>query len=181
MQPQPEEPSHRPEFAARNYGAGSQVVALAVFLGASALVAWLGASSTVANVNGWYVTAAKAPWTPPNGVFGPVWTSLYAAMAVAAWLVWRRGVPESRPALVAYGVQLVLNLLWTPVFFGLYPVLGTTALWLAFAIILALIVAVTLTVLRFGPISRAAGLLLLPYVTWIVFASSLNLWAALNN
>jgi tryptophan-rich sensory protein len=60
-------------------------------------------------------------------------------------------------------------------------VLGTTALWLAFAIILALIVAVTFTVLRFGPISKAAGLLLLPYVTWIVFASSLNLWAALNN
>ena len=102
-------------------------------------------------------------------------------MAVAAWLVWRRRVPESRPALAAYGIQLVLNLLWTPVFFGLYPALGTAALWLAFAIILALIVAVTVTVLRFGPISPAAGLLLLPYVTWIVFASSLNVWAALNN
>jgi len=181
MQPHPEEPVHRPELAARDYGAGAQVVALAVFLGASALVAWLGAFATVTNVNGWYVTAAKAPWTPPNGVFGPVWTALYTAMAVAAWLVWRRRVPESRPALVTYGIQLALNLLWTPVFFGLYPVLGTTALWLAFAIILALVVAVTFTVLHFGPISKVAGLLLLPYVTWIVFASSLNLWAALNN
>jgi tryptophan-rich sensory protein len=181
MQPQPEESSHRSETAARNYGAGPQILALAVFLAASALVAWLGAFATVANVNGWYVAADKAPWTPPNGVFGPVWTALYTAMAVAAWLVWRRRVPESRPALMTYGVQLALNLSWTPVFFGLYPLLGTAALWLAFAIILALIVAVTFTVLRFGPISNAAGLLLLPYVTWIVFASSLNLWAALNN
>jgi benzodiazapine receptor len=181
MQPPPEDSSRRSEIATRNYGAGAQVLALAVFLAASALVAWLGAFATVANVNGWYVTADKAPWTPPNGVFGPVWTALYTAMAVAAWLVWRRRVPESRPALVSYAVQLGLNLLWTPVFFGLYPVLGSTALWLAFAIILALIAAVTLTVLRFGPISMAAGLLLLPYVTWIVFASSLNLWAALNN
>ena len=180
MKPPPDQSSPS-ATAAGKYGTGAQVLALAVFLGASALVAWLGAFATVNNVNGWYVSADKAPWTPPNWVFGPVWTALYAAMAVAAWLVWRRRVPESRPALTAYGIQLVLNLLWTPVFFGLYPALGTVALWLAFAIILALIVAVTLTVLRFGPISRAAGLLLLPYVTWIVFASSLNLWAALNN
>lgn len=181
MEPHPQESTQRSGNAAGNYGTGAQIVALAVFLGASALVAWLGAFATVNNVNGWYVTANKAPWTPANGVFGPVWTALYTAMAVAAWLVWRRRVPESRPALVTYAVQLTLNLLWTPVFFGLYPVLGTVALWLAFAIILALIVAVTFTVLRFGPVSPAAGLLLLPYVTWIVFASSLNIWAALNN
>ena len=135
----------------------------------------------MANVNGWYVDADKAPWSPPNWLFGPVWTALYTAMAVAAWLVWRRHSPESRPALVIYGIQLGLNLLWTPTFFSLYPLIGTAALWLAFAIILALIVAVTVTVVRFGPISRVAGLLLLPYITWIVFASSLNLWAALNN
>ena len=181
MQPQPEESSHRSEIAARNYGAGAQVVALAVFLGASALVAWLGAFATVANVNGWYVAADKAPWTPPNGVFGPVWTALYTAMAVAAWLVWRRRVPESRPALVAYGVQLVLNLLWTPVFFGLYPAIGGAALWLALAIIIALIAAVAVTVLAFGPVSRTAGILLLPYVSWLVFAATLNWWAALHN
>jgi tryptophan-rich sensory protein len=162
-------------------GIGRQVVALAIFLAASAFVAWLGAFATVANVNGWYVDADKAPWSPPNWLFGPVWTVLYTAMAVAAWLVWRRRSPESRPALVVYGIQLFLNLLWTPTFFSLYPLMGTAALWLAFAVILALIVAVTVTVVRFGPISRVAGLLLLPYITWIVFASSLNLWAALNN
>jgi tryptophan-rich sensory protein len=144
-------------------------------------VAGLGGLATASNVNGWYVGADKAPWSPPNWVFGPVWTTLYVAMAVAAWLVWRRRTGTSRAALTIYGVQLVLNLLWTPVFFGLYPALGTPALWTAFAIIVALAVAVATTVMLFGPISRPAGLLMLPYLSWVVFASSLNLWAALNN
>jgi benzodiazapine receptor len=160
---------------------GSQVAALFLFLGASALVAALGGLATANNVNGWYATADKAPWSPPNWVFGPVWTILYIAMAVAAWLVWRRHAAGARTALTAYAVQLVLNLLWTPVFFGLYPVLGTPALWIAFAIIVALALAVGATVLYFGPISRTAGLLMLPYLSWVVFASSLNLWAALHN
>lgn len=160
---------------------GIQLLGLLAFLGVSDLVACLGAFATLNNVNGWYVAADNAPWSPPNWVFGPIWTVLYTAMAVAAWLVWRRRAERSRPALVAYGIQLLLNLLWTPVFFGLYPLMGTAALWLGFAIIIALIFAVTITVLYFGPISRAAGLLLLPYVSWLVFAASLNLWAALHN
>ena len=162
-------------------GMGPQLLGLLGFLAASALVAGLGGLATATNVNGWYATADKAPWSPPNWVFGPVWTLLYTAMAVAAWLVWRRRAEETRPALTAYAVQLVLNLLWTPVFFGPYPVLGTPALWIAFGIIVALAVAVAVTVLYFGPISRTAGLLLLPYFAWVVFASSLNLWAALYN
>lgn len=160
---------------------GSQLLGLLVFLAASALVAGLGGLATAANVTGWYASADKAPWSPPNWLFGPVWTVLYTAMAVAAWLVWRRRTESSRPALRAYAAQLALNLLWTPVFFGLYPALGTPALWIAFAIIIALAVAVAVTVLRFGPISRTAGLLMLPYLTWVVFASSLNLWVALHN
>jgi tryptophan-rich sensory protein len=162
-------------------GTGPQLLALLLFLVASALVAGLGGLATVSNVNGWYLAADKAPWSPPNWVFGPVWTTLYVAMAVAAWLVWRAGTEKSRAALTIDGVQLVLNLLWTPVFFGLYPVLGTPALWTAFGIIVALAVAVAAAVMLFGPISRAAGLLMLPYLSWVVFASSLNLWAALNN
>jgi benzodiazapine receptor len=159
----------------------SQLLGLLVFLAASAVVAGLGGLATGSNVNGWYATADKAPWSPPNWVFGPVWAVLYTAMAVAAWLVWRRRAEGSRAALTAYGVQLVLNLFWTPVFFGLYPVMGTPALWIGFLVIAALAVAVAVTVLRFGPISRTAGLLMLPYLSWIVFASSLNLWAALHN
>ncbi|MGY3318330.1 TspO/MBR family protein [Arthrobacter sp. TE12232] len=170
-----------PGGRSRDAGSGSQVIALFVFLGASALVAALGGLATANHVNGWYATADKAPWSPPNWVFGPVWTLLYTAMAVAAWLVWRKHAEGSRTALTAYGLQLVLNLLWTPAFFALYPVLGTPALWIAFGIIVALAVAVAVTVVLFGPISRTAGLLMLPYLSWIVFASTLNLWAALHN
>jgi benzodiazapine receptor len=173
--------SNRPGQAGVKRTAGPQLLVLLGFLAASALVAGLGGLATAANVNGWYVTADKAPWSPPNWLFGPVWTILYIAMAVAAWLVWRRRDARTRPALRAYAVQLVLNLMWTPAFFGLYPTLGTPALWIGFTIIVALIIMVTVTVLRFGPISRAAGFLLLPYLSWLVFASSLNLWAALNN
>lgn len=173
--------SGRQERAAEKRALGPQLLGLLVFLAASALVAGLGGLATASNVDGWYATADKAPWSPPNWVFGPVWTALYTAMAVAAWLVWRSRAEGTRPALTAYTVQLVLNLLWTPVFFGLYPVLGTPALWIAFVIIVALAVAVAVTVLYFGPISRAAGLLMLPYLAWVVFASSLNFWAAVYN
>lgn len=169
------------EHAPAKLALGPQLLGLLAFLAASAVVAGLGGLATANNVDGWYATADKAPWSPPNWVFGPVWTVLYTAMAVAAWLVWRSRAEGTRPALTAYAVQLVLNLLWTPVFFGLYPALGTPALWIAFVIIVALAVAVSVTVLYFGPISRAAGLLLLPYLAWIVFASSLNFWAAVYN
>ncbi|WP_395401696.1 TspO/MBR family protein [Arthrobacter sp. UC242_113] len=158
-----------------------ELAALLGFLAASALVALLGSQATISNVTGWYAAADKAPWSPPNWVFGPVWTLLYTAMAVAAWLVWRSRGPNRRAALILYGVQLALNLAWTPVFFGLYPAWGSAALWLALGIIIALALAVAATVLLFGPIRRAAGLLMLPYLSWVVFASSLNLWAAANN
>jgi len=163
------------------YSAGVQVAALIGFLVASLVVAALGGLASAANVTGWYATADKAPWSPPNGVFGPVWTVLYTAMAVAAWLVWRKRTNRTRPAMTVYVLQLVLNLAWTPAFFALYPALGTAALWLGLAIILALIAAVAVTVLYFGPISRTAGLLLLPYISWLVFAASLNWWAAAHN
>jgi benzodiazapine receptor len=171
----------RPGRGAGSHGTGLQLAGLLGFLAASALVAWLGAFATISNVDGWYAAADKAPWSPPNWVFGPVWTLLYTAMAVAAWLVWRRHTERSGPALAAYGIQLALNLAWTPVFFGLYPAIGSAALWLALGIILAMIAAVTVTVLHFGPISRTAGLLLLPYISWLVFAASLNWWAAARN
>ncbi|WP_285249064.1 TspO/MBR family protein [Pseudarthrobacter sp. efr-133-R2A-89] len=165
----------------RPYGAGIQMAGLAAFLVASLLVAALGGLASASNVNGWYATADKAPWSPPNGVFGPVWGILYTAMAVAGWLVWRKRTEQTRSALTAYGIQLLLNLAWTPAFFALYPALGTLALWLGFGIILALISAVAVTVLFFGPISRTAGILLLPYISWLVFAASLNWWAAAHN
>lgn len=138
-------------------------------------IGMVGAFATSSFVTGWYADAEKPIWTPPNIVFGPVWTALYLMMAVAAWLVWRRRHEvDVRPALAAYFVQLLLNAAWTPVFFGLYPSWGVAALWLALAIIVALFLAVLFTMLRFWPLSHLAAVLLMPYLGWIVYAASLN-------
>ena len=154
--------------------------ALIGFLAVSWLVSLLG--SLPIRMNGtWYALADKAPWTPPGWIFSSVWLVLYAAMAVAAWLVWRQRLLPRKAAFRAYGVLLVLNLAWPLMFFGLYPMLGAAALWMALLVIGAHAVVATLTVLFFGPISRTAGLLMLPYLSWLVFSASLNLYAAVSN
>lgn len=167
--------------AAGQRGKAAQLLMLLVFLTASAIVAGLGSLAVTANVNGWFAAADMPPWTPPRMTFGPVWTVLYTAMAVAAWLVWRRGAALTSWPLKLYWGQLALNLAWTPLFFGLYPVLGSLALWLGLVVILALILAVAVTVLNFGPVSTTAGILLLPYLSWVIFCGTLNAWAAANN
>jgi translocator protein len=155
---------------------------LVAFLAISFGVAALGSLATIQNVDGWYETAEKASWSPPNAIFGPVWTLLYTLMSVSAWLVWReRKRVDVRPALTMYVVQLVLNALWTPVFFGLFPAIGAPALWIALAIILALDVLVLLTMLRFWPVRKAAAWMLVPYWAWVLFATTLNAAAAVLN
>ncbi|HDS1123143.1 TPA: tryptophan-rich sensory protein [Stenotrophomonas maltophilia] len=142
----------------------------AVTFAAAALGAW--ASTSAAS---FYASLTLPAWAPPAGVFGPVWTLLYAMMAVAAWLVWReRGWRGARPALTLYLVQLAVNALWSWLFFGWK--LGA----LAFADILVLIVLVCATIFGFLRIQRAAAILLLPYLAWISFASALNfaVWRA---
>jgi benzodiazapine receptor len=158
------------------------------FLALSFLVAAVGTVATIQHVDGWYAAAQKAAWSPPNWIFGPVWTALYTLMAVAAWLVWRGGRPSGtaprslvRWALLVYGAQLLLNFLWTPTFFALYPTIGGAALWAALGIIVALDVAVPLTMRAFWPIDRVAALLLLPYWLWVLFATTLNLAVAAMN
>jgi benzodiazapine receptor len=166
-------------------GRATSALVLVAFIAISFAVAALGSIATAGNVDGWYADAEKAPWNPPDWLFGPTWTLLYTLMSVAAWLVWRerRRVPVRR-ALTLYVVQLVLNSIWTPVFFGLYPTLGTPALWLALVIILALDVAVLLTMLAFwrvGGAGRIAAWILVPYWAWVLFATTLNgALAALN-
>jgi tryptophan-rich sensory protein len=163
-------------------GPGRSILALILFLLIAFAVAALGSLTTIQNVDGWYADAGKAPWTPPDAVFGPVWTVLYALMSVAAWLVWREpDSPLRRRALGAYVAQLVLNAVWTPVFFGLYPIAGAAALWVAFAIIVALDVVVLLTMLRFWRVRRLAAVLLIPYWAWVLYATTLNAAAAALN
>jgi benzodiazapine receptor len=158
------------------------VLALVAFLGISYAVAALGSLATITHVDGWYADAEKVFWTPPNVVFGPVWTLLYALMSVAAWLVWReRGRADIRRPLTLYVAQLVLNALWTPVFFALYPLTGVAALWLAAAIIVALDVMVLLTMLSFWRVRRIAAVLLIPYWAWVLYATTLNIGDAVLN
>jgi benzodiazapine receptor len=148
---------------------------LVAFLAISYAVAALGSIATITQVDGWYAEAEKVFWSPPNVLFGPVWTALYALMAIAAWLVWReRKVRDVRRPLTLYVIQLVLNAVWTPVFFGLYPLVGVAALWVALAIIVALDILVLLTMLAFWRVRRAAAVLLIPYWAWVLFATTLN-------
>lgn len=121
----------------------------------------------------WYASLNKPAWNPPGWVFGPVWTALYAMMAVAAWLVWKRGGFAARPVpLTLFLGQLALNAAWTPLFFGLQRP------DLAFAVVLTLWVAIVATLAAFRPVSRPAAWLLAPYLAWVSFASVLNgvLW-----
>jgi tryptophan-rich sensory protein len=144
------------------------VAGLAVFAVAVVLVAATGglaADSAAAR----YQALDLPSWAPPAGVFGPVWTVLYVLIAVAGWLVWRRrGVAGAPGALAAYAVQLGLNALWTPLFFGLGAV-GT-----AFVEICALWIAVACTIVLFLRHSRLAAGLLVPYLAWVTFAAALN-------
>lgn len=117
----------------------------------------------------WYAALEKPSWTPPNAVFGPVWTVLYLLMAIAAWLVWQRaGWSGARTALALYLVQLAVNAAWSWLFFGRHDV----ALALADIIVLWLLILATLVL--FWRVHRAAGLLLVPYLLWVSYASTLN-------
>lgn len=141
-------------------------------LAAEAIGGWL----TARSVGTWYEGLIKPSWNPPGWVFGPVWTTLYLLMAVAAWLVWRRdGWGGARAALNCYVVQLVLNVAWSGLFFGLRnPPAGFTDiifLWMAIAVTLVL----------FWRRSVWAGVLMTPYLAWVTFAAGLNLELWLRN
>lgn len=145
------------------------------FLAVAAAVAAFGSVTTIAQVDGWYARAPHVTWTPPGWAFGAVWSVLYVLIAISGWLVWRRrDRAPVRGALALYVVQFVLNSLWMPVFFGGHQLIGPAALWAAMAIIVALDLAVLATITLFWPVSRAAALLLLPYLVWILYASTLN-------
>jgi translocator protein len=143
-------------------------LALLGFLGLCLLVGVTAATVTASSVHSWYPTLVRPPGTPPNWVFGPVWTALYVMMAVAAWLVWRGNDPARYRALLLWGWQLLVNALWTPAFFGLHST------GLGVLVILPLPVLIALTALRFAPLSRVAAMLLAPYFLWSLYAAYLT-------
>lgn len=123
---------------------------------------------TQLNVRAWYVSLVHPPGTPPDWLFGPVWTALYIAMAIAAWLVWRGPQIRRWRALSLWGWQLLLNALWTPLFFGLHLLAA------ALAVAVLLVAGIALTAVRFRPLDGRAALLLLPYLGWAGYAAYLN-------
>jgi tryptophan-rich sensory protein len=121
----------------------------------------------------WYAGLKKPSWNPPGWIFGPVWTVLYTMMAVAAWLVWKRGgFKAMRLPLGLFLLQLLFNALWSWLFFGRHQPA------LAFVDLLLLWLAIAATLAAFRRVSRAAAWLLAPYLAWVSFAAALNftLW-----
>jgi len=146
-----------------------QIFGLVLFVFACGAVSAFGAVITAASVADWYPTLHKPWFNPPNEVFAPVWTVLYLMIAVAGWLVWRRaGLRRGRTALSFYALQLVLNLGWSWVFFGLRsPGAGLV-------VIVALLAAIVATTVLFARIDRWAAWLFVPYCAWVGFATLLN-------
>lgn len=150
----------------------NQGLGLVAWLLASFATAAVGALASV-NAAGFYGQLVQPSWAPPAWLFGPAWSVLFVLMAVAAWLVWREhGFRGARPALTLYVVQLVLNALWSWLFFAWQ--LGAVA----FAEIVLLWTLIAATIVLFWRLNRAAAILLLPYLAWVSFASALNftLW-----
>jgi translocator protein len=143
---------------------------------AFAFAGWLALCFSAAAFGGlfgpgeWYAKLNKPAWNPPGWVFALVWSALYTMMAVAAWLVWRRGgLPSRRVPLAFFLSQLLLNALWSPTFFGLRNP------GLAFADIALLWSVLVITLVSFWRVRLLAGALLAPYLAWVTFAAALNL------
>jgi tryptophan-rich sensory protein len=146
------------------------IVSLVVFLVVSLAAGWIGSRFLP---GAWYESLVKPSWTPPSSVFGPVWTLLYIMMGIAAWLVWRRRkVARVTTPLFLFAVQLILNGMWSYIFFGRQQPA------VAFLEIVVLWIAVLLTLIGFWRIRRTAGAMMLPYCLWVSFAAVLNfqLW-----
>lgn len=150
---------------------------LIVSIGISLAAGVIGSIFTTPSISGWYATLQKPFFTPPSWVFGPAWTTLYILMGIALFLVWNKGIHHRgvKLAMSIFGVQLVLNALWSIIFFGMqnpfYALIEVIILWFA----------ILVTIVIFYRIDKRAGLLLIPYILWVSFASVLNYYVWLLN
>lgn len=156
----------------KQFSRSGQFIGLVISLLLSFAASYIGAIASF-QAKSFYGLLSQPAWAPPPWLFGPVWTVLYAMMAVAAWLVWRHGgVQANRHPLALYLVQLAFNALWSWLFFAWQ--LGA---W-AFADIILLWALIAATLVSFWRVSKPAGALLVPYLLWVTFAAALNhaLW-----
>jgi len=148
----------------------SDAMRLAVSVVLCLAAGFIGSISTTPNIPTWYAGLAKPSFSPPNWLFGPVWTALYIMMGISLFLIWRRGLAERgvRVALVAFLLQLALNAFWSFAFFGMQSPLA------GLVVIVSLWVLIAVTIALFMPVSKPAGILLVPYILWVSFAAVLN-------
>lgn len=143
---------------------------LAVFVLACLAAGFIGSFFTREGIQAWYVFLKKPGIAPPDWVFGPVWTTLYVLMGISAYLAWEKGrdKSETKAAMILFALQLVLNTVWSLLFFGMrnpfYAFIEIVFLWLAIAA----------SIIAFYKISKKAALLMVPYILWVSFASLLN-------
>lgn len=131
----------------------------------------IGNAVTLPKINAWYATLVKPAFNPPNWLFGPVWTLLFAMMAYAVYRIWllRPELPGRNAALVVFYAQLLLNPAWSIAFFGLEsPGFGL-------AVIVPFLAMIVLSIVAFRPLDRTAAMLMVPYAVWVSFATVLNI------
>lgn len=147
-----------------------EVLGLIIAVAVSELAGIIGSVFTVPSIPAWYVELVKPEIAPPNWVFGPVWIILFALMGIAVFLVWKEGADRRnvKNALSIFAIQLVLNVLWSFIFFGLHSPSG------AFVEIIFLWFSIIATIFAFKKISKPAVWLLVPYMLWVSFAAYLN-------
>ncbi len=137
----------------------------------------IGSLFTVPNINSWYINLSKPLLSPPNWVFGPVWITLYLLMGISLFIIWNKGLNDTfrKNAFYLFIIQLVFNSLWSIVFFGMHQLL------LSVVVIIMLWLLIFINIVHFGKISKTAGLLLIPYLLWVSFATYLNISIYLLN
>jgi tryptophan-rich sensory protein len=141
---------------------------LIISLALPQIVGGLGAFFTFSSVQTWFPTLVKPSWNPPSWLFGPVWTVLYVLMGIACFLIWKSHSPQKKSLLQLYTVQLILNALWSPAFFGMQsPALGLL-------VIVPLWIAIVLCIIQFKRVSKISSGLMVPYFLWVTFATALN-------
>ncbi|MGI0134238.1 MAG: TspO/MBR family protein [Candidatus Micrarchaeaceae archaeon] len=151
---------------------GTKIITLVSSVALCEVVGNVGTLFTIPAIPTWYATLAKPIFTPPNWVFAPTWLVLYLLMGISLYLVVRRA---SKGVLAIFGVQLALNVLWSFSFFGLKSTLG------GLITAVALFISIVATMVVFWKTSKAASLLLLPYMAWSAFAAALNLFVLVLN
>jgi len=149
----------------------SSVTKLIVSILASFAAGGIGSLFTIKAIPTWYARLKKPPYTPPNWVFGPVWTTLYILMSISIFLVWQKGFGnhDALPAFVLFWIQLAVNAIWSIIFFGMKSIFGGVVT----IIVLWLLILVTM-VTSFR-VSAWSGALLIPYIVWVSIASYLNI------